>query len=554
MNETVTTESSERAKEIIAFRDREQSRQGPFRSLWQSTADMIFPQTYGIAATNSPGSELMVNLFDTTAVEEAENMASGITNNLFPPGQQFFALTTSNTQYAENRTVEEYLSYVTQEAHRCIANSNFQAQVGNTIHYWLTFGTAALYGDWTAKAGLNYRDYAIGTYQCLENSAGVIDTIILTCPMTARQIVQDYGPKAGPSILEAYAKPESRNDPFNVIQVVRPRQDFDPNPWLRPAARMPFESVFVQEKDAIVLDRPTGPEGFDEFPFAVPRYQVIYREVYGRGRGTAMLRNVRVLNRLAKDYLEMSNKWVNPPREVLESFEGTVNVTPGAENIVQAIPSIKAIDMGANGAYPVTKDILEYRRDGVRQGFFKNAFEALTNLTGDRRTTTEIIERLKEGMKRLNKPLGRLFTELLEPTIRRTVMLLIRNGVLEPPPIEKLDAEIEFINPLALALRDQQSRGLQYWVEAGMAMSEKFPGILDNVEADDAYRDLGRSLGVKTTHIRPLPNVEKVRQQRAQDQAKLEAAEMAAMAAEGYGKTTKAPEQGSLAGAMTGGD
>ena len=548
--------SNDRAKDIIALRDREQARQGTFRTLWQSVSDMIFPQTHGISSTSSPGQELMTNLFDTTAVEEAENMASGITNNLFPPGQQFFALTTSGTRFAENRLANEYLDYLTQETHQHIANSNFQGQVGNTIHYWLTFGTGALYSEWTVKDGLSYRDYGIGTYQCLENSVGIIDTIIVTCPMTARQIVQDCGERAGPKVLEANRLPESRNDIFNVIHVIRPRKDFDPNPQLRPAGRMPFESIFVQEKDAIVLpDLKTGlaEGGFDEFPFVVPRYQVIASEVYGRGRGTMMLRTVRVLNRLAKDYLEMSNKWVNPPREVLESFEGTVNVTPGAENIVMEIPSIKAIDMGAHGAYPVTKDILEYYREGVRQGFLKNAFEPITPLTGDRRNTTEIIERLKEGMKKLNKPIGRLFPELLEPNIRRTAMLLIRNRVVDPPPMQ-LEAEIEFINPLALAIRDQQARGLQYWATALAEMEDTWPGITDNLDADEAARDLGRSLGVKTTHIRSIRERDKRREQRAAAEAELQAVQMAATAAEGYGKTTKAPEAGSLAGAVTGGE
>jgi hypothetical protein len=96
---------------------------------------------------------------------------------------------------------------------------------------------------------------------------------------------------------------------------------------------MPFESIYVLEKDLTVLEE----GGFNEFPFAVPRYQVIYREVYGRGRGTMMLPQVRTLNRLGKDYMEMSNKWVNPPKEVLDSFDGTVDVTPGALNYVTEV-------------------------------------------------------------------------------------------------------------------------------------------------------------------------------------------------------------------------
>lgn len=540
----------EKAKEIIALREREKGRQGNFRSLWQSVSDLMFQQTFGIATQRAPGAELMTNLFDTTAAEELENMTSGLVTNLFPAGQQFFAIVPGDD--VDGYTEKRYVSMATEKTHEAIFNSNFLAQVSNTIQYWIAFGTGTLYSDWTKRDGLNFRDYAIGTYQCLENDRGIIDTIIFTCPRSARQLVQQFGSaNVGDTIAKAYDLPKTREDMFDLIHVVRPREDYDPNPILRPADRMPFESMFVVEKDKKVVEE----GGFDEFPFSVPRYEVVYGETYGRGRGTKLLPQVRVLNRLCKDYLEMSNKWVNPPKEVLDSFEGTVDMTPNALNYVTALGSIKAIEMGASGAYPVTKDILEYYREGVRQGFYKNAFEPITPLTGDRRNETEIIERLKEGMKKISKPMGRLFDELLRPLISRSTFLLIRNGVIPPPPesLQGRTFKIEFINPLALALRDQQSRGLQYWVQAGAEMEQTFPGVTDNVDSDEAFRDLGHSLGVKTEHIRPVPKRDEMRQERAaaqQEQQKLLAAQTMA---EGYGKTTKAPEPGSLAGAVAGG-
>jgi len=537
----------ERAREIVALRDRCKGKQANFRNLWQSISDIMFQHTYGISTTHSVGSELMAEVFDTTAMEESENMTSGLVVNLFPPGQRFFEITPDLYQPSEQAV--HYTSALTRKLHTLIADSNFIAQISNTIQYWLTFGTGALYSEWSGGS-LNYRDYSIGTYQCLENAKGVVDTVILSCPMTARQAIQKFGGKAGPSITKANEKPETRDDLFDIIHCIQPRSDFDPNPVMRLTEKMPFASVFVNEKDLVVIQE----GGFEEFPFAVPRYQVIYQEVYGRGRGTTMLPQVRVLNRLAKDYQEMSNKWVNPPREVLESFDGEVDVTPGATNYVVTMGSIAAIDMGANGAYPITKDILEYHREGIRQGFFKNAFEALAGLSGDRRTTTEIVERLKEGMKKLSKPLGRLFIELLTPVITRSALLTLRSGKVPPPPpeLQGKPFKIKIINPLALALADQESRGLQYWVSAGQQMEQTFPGVVDNVNSDKAYRDLGRSLGVNAEHIREEDDVEFIREERARRMAEQQALQAAQVAGEAYGKTTKSPEEGSPAGMLMG--
>jgi len=354
----------------------------------------------------------------------------------------------------------------------------------------------------------------------------------------------------GASVHQALGPESSRsNEEFPVIHIVRPRRDR--NPDMIDNLNMPWESVFINERDQHVL----AEGGFDEFPFAIPRYTVLYREVYGRGRGTMMLPQVRNLNRLAKDYMEMSNKWVNPPKQVLDTFEGQVDVSPGALNYVNTIDSIRAIDMGSSGAYPITRDILEYYRDGIKEGFYKNAFQPITPLTGDRRNATEIIERLKEGMKRLSKPMGRLFIELLTPQITRTALLLIRNGVIDPPPdsLQGRNMGLRFINPLALALEDQQARGGQFWATALAEAEQTFPGVKDNLDADQWARDLGESLGVSSNHIKPIEQRDAERQALIDLAAQQEQLEMAQTASDAYAKTTKAPEEGSVAAEMVGG-
>jgi len=541
----ITQPYTNKAKELIALRDREKARQNNFRSLWQSTADLIFPQTHGITSTVFAGTDLMTHLFDTTGLEEAENTSSNIVSSLFPPGQRFWNVSTPH-YLDDDEEVSEYLPYLVEQVHENIFNSNFIAQISNTVHYWFVFGTGAIYSDWTTKLGLNYRDYAIGSYQCIENEAGNIDTIIITCPMTAAQIIEKFGFKeeiVGKSVIEAYGKPESRHNVFNIIHYIAPRKEYDPNPNLRSSIAAPFQSIFIQEKDEKLVEE----GGFDEFSFAVPRYQVIYGETYGRGRGTMMLPKVRQLNRRAKDYDEMSNKWVNPPKEVLESFDGTVDVTPGALNYVSQVDSIKPIDMGASGAYPVTKDILEYYREGVREGFLRSAFEPITPLKGDRRNQMEIVERLSEGLKKQSRPFGRLFSELLAPIVIRTIRLLVRNGRVQQPPqsLRGVPMKIEFVNPLALALRDQQAKGGQYWVAALGEARQIFPNVTDNVDSDKWSRDLGKSFGVKADHIRPMSDVQEIREMRQQKQQEMEQAQLAAQAAESYGKVTKAPEPGS---------
>jgi len=536
--------ADQKAKDIKDLRDREKTKQANFRSLWQDISDMMCPFMYPITGSQSPGAELMTQIFDHTAMEESENMASGLSNNLMPAGQQFFSISAADRRLHQSQTVRRYFSELTEITHQELANSNFLSQVDMTLQMWLTFGISCLYSEWTKKTGLNFRDYGIGMWQCLENSKGLIDTLIMTVPMTARQCVQDWGlENVGESIVKAYEKGETRNDIFNIIHLTRPRAERDER--MIDAKNMAFESVYVSEKDDHTIEE----GGYEEFPFAVPRYRIIFGEVYGRGQGSIALRAARTLNRAVKDFDEAGNKWVNPPLEVLDTFDGDVDVSPGAQNWVAQLNSIQAIDRGAIGAFPIGKDWIEYRTQRIQEIFFKNVFEQLAMLTGDRRTTVEIIERLKEGMKKMSKPIGRLFVECYDPTITRSVLSLVRNGAAPPPPpeLQGQGFKIEYIGPLALALRDQQSKGLQYWIAALGQMEPIFPGVKDNVDHDKAARDLGESLGVKTDHIRPIRDRDAIRQMRQEaQQAQLQMA-MLEQAAKGYKDTTSAAEKGSPA-------
>ena len=128
------------------------------------------------------------------------------------------------------------------------------------------------------------------------------------------------------------------------------------------------------------------------------------------------------------------------------------------------------------------------------------------------------------------------------------MMELVRNGVLQkPPPQVGQKFKIEYIGPLALALRDQQSKGLQYWVAALGQMEPIFPGVKDNVDHDKAARDLGESLGVKTDHIRPIRQRDEIREERRKRQLAQMQGDMIEQASKGYKNTKEAAEQGSPA-------
>lgn len=534
-----------RAEGIIAIRDAELSSQANFRTLWQDTADWILPMFAKIQTQRVPGEPLGVELHDITARTEARNMASGLSSAIIPAGQQFFDLRAGNRDVRDDAEVEEYLSELTEDVHEEMFGTNFMEEFNAALTSLIVFGNSCTLPRWTVKTGLVYRTYPIGSYQMRADSDGKIDTLILTLKRTSRQLEQMFPKTIGEHVKKALTEQgegrNTTNQRFQIIQIVQPRKQFNRN--LVDNRNMPFESVVIGELDRNILSE----SGFPEFPFSMPRWFRSPGEVYGRGIGTEQLPQVRKTNQQEADHTQAGNRWVEPPLEILESFDGTVNLSPRAQNFVMEMGSIAAIDLGAKGSYPISQEELSEQRDLIKEGWFKSTFEPLTPLTGDRRNVEEIRGRLNEAFKKLSNPLSRIFNEKLNIDIERTVKLLVVNGVVRPPPPQLRKVKIEYIGPAAKALTDQHVIAFDNWTAMGERLEATIPGIMDNVNADEGFRDVGRGLGVKESHIRAIDKRDEIRVERQRLEEEAAALEKAQVLAQGYGQTTKKPEEGSAA-------
>ena len=542
-----------RAKEIINLRDRELSKQATFRSLWQETADLMFPRENQITNIQMAGVDKSRSIFNTTAVFDSQDMASGLSAAFIPAGQLFFGLKAKNKELNENDRVRRYLSVATEITHDELFESNFMLQFNETLRSLVVFGTGNLYSEWDRKRlGLNFRDWDAAFYQIRENSQGTVDTVILSYPLTARQAKQEFGDNAGEKVLKDAGDEKNEEKIYPFIHIIRPRTDR--NPQFADFMNMPFESVFVNEKEKLIVEE----GGFEEMPFAVARWMKSSSEIYGRGQGTECLSSVKTLQQWEKDFTECGNKWNNPPKEVLDHFEGTVRVTPGALNWVKEKGTIRGIEQTALGNFPISKEMLEYKKEEIHRAFYIDVFAPLTGLKGDRRTTVEIYKLFEQAAKKLGMPLYRLMSELLTPNITRNVLILIRNGKIPypPPELQGRGFGIEYISELALALRNQQANAFQQFAAFVGEMEGVFPGVKDNINEDKAVRRMGRAFGVNEEDLATEEEVAAKRQARAEQLQQQQAAQMAAVAAKGYKDTSQAAEEGSpaaeLQGAMTG--
>ena len=536
------------AEEIIRLRNIEKTAQDNIRSIWQDSADHAYPYV-DITSKSEAGQSRTTDIYDLTPMLDAEDMVANLKHILFPAGQVFFAIKVgSNSQLPDN--TQRYISMLTEQAHDQIFNSNFITELDDVLLSLVHFGPASIYSEWTPKTGLNYRNSVVGTYQLLENSKKLVDGILITIEYTPSQAIEEFGDKAGEDIIKASQDPKKVNEKFEFIYMVKPRAFLNHNISTNINSNMPWEEQVVNVKEKLIVYE----GGYRQFPHHTARWKRPANEKDGRGITTEMLPQIKVLQRMNRDFNEVGNKWANPARETLDTHEGPFRTFPGADNRVGQLPTSRAVDQGLNGNFNITEASLERQTGIIDRAYYKNAFNPIEDLTGDRRTTLEIRERMRGTWPKIGRPIARLWYEMIAPLIERSITLLIRHGVVPSPPpeLEGVNWGLEFVGPFALELRSQQSKAFQEWAYIVGEMEQVFPGATDNVDSDDAIQRLGRTLGVNTEDMASEEQRKSKRKQRALE--KQQALELAAIQAGGqaYGQTTAAPEEGSPAAALMG--
>jgi hypothetical protein len=542
------TKTDDMALEIIRARNLEREKQWQFADLWQQTADLEYPTEDQITSKRSPGEDLSTKRMDSTAVFDSQDMASGLSAAIVPNGQIFFNLQAKQLELNEIDIVKRYLAMATERTFAELAESNFMLQFNESLRSLVVFGTNYLFSEFDYDTGqLNFKDFPIWKGQIKENSKGNVDAIYLSYCLSARQAIQKFGEdNVSEAIKTAVESLETESRKFDFIHYVGPRRDRKPG--RRDNLNLPHGSWYVDEKSKTVVKE----GGFEEFPFAVARWMKRTSEKYGRGQGTECLADVRSLQKMVFDYLNLCNRYADPPLEVLDSFEGQVKTYPHAVNRVQQMGSIKGFDQTILGNAPVTDKMLEQQRALIHQAFFRDIFVQLTDLRGDRRTTVEIMERVREGLRRLASPVARLQSELLNPIITRSFLLLVRNGRIPypPPELQGQSFGVEYTGQLALALRDTQAKGFMQFATFAGQMEAVFPGATDFINVDTAMPDMALSFGVKVDHIATPEQVAQKRAQRAKAQQAAQAAQLAEQASKAIKNTSAKPEQGSPAGEL----
>ena len=483
-------------------------------SHYQELADYMLPRKADIVRKRARGEKRMELIFDGTALQSVDLLASSLHGMLTSGATPWFHLTLKDDELGRDEEVQAWLEDTSSRMMRAITMSNFETEVHEMYVDLVVFGTGCMFVEMD-KTSMRFSTRHISEFYVAEDQFGIVDTVFRKYRLPARQAVQRFGiENVGKFIQKTFEK--KPDEEVTVLHCVMPRKERDPTK--QDNKNMPFASMYICMETKMVMQE----SGFQEFPYVVPRFLKATGEVMGRSPAMVALPDVKMLNLMSKTIIQAAQKLIDPPLLVPDDgFLLPVRTQPGGLNFFRSgtRDTITPLNTGAN--IPIGLNMEEQRRSAIRSAFYVDQL-----LTGGspNMTATEVVQRQEERMRVIGPVLGRLMNEMLRPMIDRVFALMLRADMLAPPPeiLQGLDVDVEYVSPLARAQKSSSLNSTMKALEILLPLAQALP-VADHINADGLVNHIMDSLGVPKKVVKPQSEVDAAREeQAAQQQAMME--------------------------------
>lgn len=524
------------AEKIVKRYNDLKSQRQTWDSHWREIAEQVYPRRDDFDTKRSPGEKRMTRVFDSTPIQANELLASAMVGLNINPASTWFRPNTDGMDEASKRWISNAAEIMLSEINA--AASGFYTA---SYEYFLEFGAFGTAGMFITEGvdndGLLFQSRALSELTISEGPQGLIDTTYRRFEWPAHRIFARWGKDSGKTVL-GMIKEDKPDQKCFIIHVIQPRKDADKGK--RDARNMPFEDVYVLEKDRHILEE----GGFQEMPLPVGRFYKSPMETYGRSPAMTALPDIKMLNEVMKTTIKAAQKSVDPPIIIPnDGFLNPVRTVPGGVNIFDGSIN-EAIGQFPSANPGIGLDFVNMLQDRIRSIFF---VDQLQFAGGPQMTATEVLQRTEEKLRLIGPILGRVQTEFLGPVLDRVFGILNRQGKFGQPPESIPDSfEFQYTSQVNQAQRQQEANGFIRATEVlGPLLQLKPELLLDNIDGDELVRDTYEMFGLNPDKFTDAKERDVVRDQRAQIQQLQQALQVAQQGADVAKTATEAiPPEG----------
>lgn len=493
--------------------------------------------------TPNDGKKINPKILNSVPKRSLNTLAAGMLSGLTSPAQKWFRTGLANTDLMEWDPVKSWLEKVDEIMMAVFGMSNIYNSFHSSYLELGQFGTACGIIDEDYDRVINTKVFTCGEYYIGLNSKGQVNELGRVMNMTALQIVEAFGLNSTKGeekkdLREAYEK--GSNKFFTVYHLIAPNKNRVPGKIDN--KNMPYSSTYWLSTSGDD-DMPLHVGGYNENPIFCPRWDVVSSDKYGRGPSWFALADIKQLYKMEKNKLLTLDKIGDPP--IQASADATINTLPGG--ISRYNPTNP--NSGVRPVYQVNSELnaqqamIEQTKKDISDAFYVDLFQMLKNIDRAQITAREIAERHEEKLLQLGPVLINLEREQLNPIVERVFGILLRNGMLPPPPkeLQGQDLNVEYISPLAMAQKMIEAQSIERTVGFIGNLATVKPEVMDLLDTDEAARIHSRLGGSPAKIIRSKEVVDQIRQGREKQmkaQALMESADKAVQIAKNASAVT----------------
>jgi len=489
---------------------------------WKDVQKFVAPSVYNWDNPHDKTPKRAIR-FTSRPTQFAKTLRSGLVGYSISPNIVWQKLTFEDQTHLDKiHGAKDWLEEVERKLYAEFRRSNLYKQAGVMISSAVDYGHGVMLIDELIKEN-RLRYMALKTQEIYLDTDEYdnTDTVFRRYAMSLRNAVSFFGiDKLSKTQQNDLKLDENTDKEIVVIHAVYKRDDIDDDS--QDANNMPYASVYFDEDENRILME----SGYNEFPFAVFIWEPVYGTPYGESPAIQALDDIRILNKIDEQKLKVAQMAGSPAYNLPETMREQNSVVPNGhyyydKNYPQSI--ITPVNSGTN--FPITLEVYHDIEDRVKDWFNVDFFLALQRKQDQRMTATEVIELQGEKASVLSDLVVNL-NSALEKIIQRSFNILWRQGKIPQPPaaLANSDAQIsvDFMGPLAQAQKKyHESHGIQQSLNLiGAVAKIAGPTALDVVDFDSTLKRGLEGMGFPQDAIREDKDIEEIRKQRAEQEAK----------------------------------
>lgn len=406
-----------------------------------------------------------------------------------------------------------------------LSRSNFYSEVKHMMNDWAAMGVGCLSVFDDGSVLPVYRSEDPQSFVIDDDERHWVECYIRKFEMSPSRCLRVYGKGAELRYTRQMARADSKASETGVVLY---EAVFERGYFMDPETYGPMEfkghgkyvHLIYSETDVEVLME----RGYEELPMAVPcRNRDSEKCFYGHGLAEDCLPDMRMLNDAENRKQIALQKISDPPMVVPYSMEGVFSSKPRAVNYTADVAQ-RPMPMQAIQDYSgIVADVAE-REEKLKYKMDVTLFETVMSSNDTRKTATEVTMKENKSILLLALNIDNLLQEMVEPVLKRTLKIIIRNGSLESG---QKQAFLKLVDTLHIEMNSVFVKRLNAYIQAeGLAGSLQYlqllasiaPNSIQAIDTDKYARLLLSSCGLPSFLFKGEKELQAEREQMAEMQ------------------------------------